>query len=297
MNFKKSLLCLTFILYGIGLANVPAFDEKRAFELLQKQCDMGARHPGSPGHAQCLEWMVQELTDCGAAVQTQAFPFRDPKTGSSYVLHNVIASFGKQKNRFLLCAHWDTRPRADEDPTLANRSKPVPGANDGASGVAVLLEIARSLKKQPAPIGVDIVLFDGEDSGLYGRNETWCQGARYFAEHLPISVENTQAILIDMIGDSDLWLPKEGHSVQYAPNLVQRVWQKAKTLGLTVFQSKIGPYVIDDHIELLRAGIPAIDIIDFDYPYWHTIEDTPDKCSPGSLKTIGNLLLHVIYEL
>ena len=296
MKIKILTAVIIVSLYGSSMANVPLFDGSKAFQLLEKQCDMGPRTPGSKAHEQCLNWMLDHLESSGFSVQKQPFPFTNPKSGRVLMLHNVIASLGIQKNRMLLCAHWDTRPWADADPDPANHVQPVMGANDGASGVAVLLEIARLIKKNPPSVGVDIVLFDGEDAGLSGQNDTWCQGSSYFADHLPISATNTRAILIDMIGDRDLVLPKEGYSSQYAPGLIRIVWQKAKRLGLSSFQSKIGPFVIDDHIQLLRVGIPAIDIIDFNYPYWHTVEDTPDKCSPESLETIGTLILHVLYE-
>ena len=296
MNSKILAAVTIVFLYGSSMAKVPLFDGGKAFQLLEKQCSMGPRMPGSKAHEQCLNWMIDNLESAGFSVQSQPFPFTNPKSGHVSTLHNVIASFGMQKNRMLLCAHWDSRPWADEDPDPANHIQPVMGANDGASGVAVLLEIARSIKKNPPSVGVDIVLFDGEDAGVNGKSDTWCQGSSYFADHLPFPVTNTRAILIDMIGDRDLLLPKEGYSDQYAPGLIRMVWQKAKILGLSSFQSKIGPFVIDDHIQLLRVGIPAIDIIDFNYPYWHTVEDTPDKCSPESLEIIGTLLLHVLYE-
>ena len=189
----------------------------------------------------------------------------------------------------------DTRPWADNDPNPAHHQTPILGANDGASGVAVLLEIAAHLKNNPPPVGVDIVLFDGEDSGTSGDNASWCKGSDYFAKHLFFSQKYSAAILLDMIGDADLEIPVEQHSKLYAPQIVSRVWNLAERLGIHQFTKKEGMAVIDDHVPLLRAGIPAIDLIDFDYPYWHTIEDTPDKCSAESLEAVGSVLMEFIY--
>ncbi len=275
---------------------VPEFDEIRAFEYLKKQCSFGPRSPGSSGHRKCLRFFIEELQKSADAVVEQPFLHTDFRNQKTHTLTNIIASFGKQGERILLCAHWDTRPWADFDPDPGNRDEPILGANDGASGVAVLLEIARILKQCPPPRGVDIVLFDGEDAGLEGQNDTWCQGSRYFAQNKGYDYNPRCGILIDMIGDKDLYLPVEGNSQKYAPELVDRVWTKAEEVGLSAFDRSVGFEMTDDHLELLKVGIPAIDIIDFDYPYWHTLQDTEDKCSPESLGIVGTLLLHLIYE-
>ena len=275
---------------------VPEFDGDRAFAYLKQQCAFGPRHPGSEGHRQCLSFMVEELRGNADAVVKQPFLFTNPRSGETFSLNNVIASFGSRGERILLCAHWDTRPWADSDPDPANREKPILGANDGASGVAVLLEMAHILKAHPPPMGVDIVLFDGEDSGLQGRDDTWCQGSRHFARNKRTGYFPEYAILLDFVGDRDLHFPVEANSLRYAPDVVDRVWSKAESLGLTVFDRSVGHEMIDDHLELLKVGIPAVDIIDFDYPYYHTLEDTEDKCSPESLGIVGTLLVHLIYE-
>lgn len=292
--FRFSMI-LILIVSATGCAQVPEFDQKRAFGYLEKQCDFGYRHPGSEGHKACLNYLVKEFDHTGARIQRQSFSYWDSWSGRSLTATNVIASFGLQKNRILLCAHWDTRPVADHDPDPSNRNKPVLGANDGASGVAVLLELANILSKNPSPVGVDLVLFDAEDSGTDGTTGSWCRGSAYFASHLPIEFPK-YGILIDMIGDKDLVIKEEGYSKQYAPQLVDKVWNKARTLGLPAFQRGIFGYVVDDHLELLKVGIPAINLIDFEYPYWHTTEDTPDKCSAESLDQVGTLLVHFIYD-
>lgn len=288
----------SFILLGISCSRsqVPVFDAARAFSALEKQCSFGPRNPGSEGHRRCLEYLENELRLYADAVVRQPFRWTSPHDGKTHTLTNIVASFGMSGERILLCAHWDTRPFADFDPDPANRKKPILGANDGASGVAILLEIARVLRMKRPRIGVDIVLFDGEDSGLEGQSDSWCEGSRYFARNKQWSYEPGSAVLVDMVGDRDLRLPVERGSQRYSPDLVNRVWEKANELGLYAFEKTPGPEVVDDHLRLLEVGIPAIVIIDFDYPYWHTLGDTPDKCSAESLGIVGTLLLHVIYE-
>ena len=275
---------------------IPVFNETQAFDYLRIQCDFGPRYPGSTGHKNCLDFLVKELKTVADRVVQQPFQHTDPNTDKTYTMTNVIASFGNQGDRLLLCAHWDTRPWADQDPDPENRDKPIIGANDGASGVAVLLELARIFNGSPPPMGVDIVLFDGEDSGYSNNPRSWCLGSRYFTQNKQYNYQPRYAILLDMIGDRDLHIPIEMNSQRYAPDVVDLVWSKAEELGLGVFDRSPGPQMIDDHLELLQVGIPAIDIIDFDYPYWHTLQDTEDKCSPESLGIIGTLLVHLIYE-
>lgn len=296
--YQCPLVVFVFLLFvGFGChAQAPDFNKQNAWDYLIKQCDLGYRHPGAEGHKECLNFMVTGLKQFADTVVKQPFPFTDPRTGQSYMLNNVIASFGKQDKRILLCAHWDTRPVADHDPDPANHSKPVMGASDGASGVAVLLEMARIFKENPPPVGVDIVLFDGEDSGVDGDHDSWCIGSRYFAKNKQSSYWPQYAILLDLIGDSDLQLPVEGFSQRYAPAIVDQVWSKASELGLYQFTRQVQYEIYDDHVELLKVGIPTVDIIDLDYPYWHTVEDTPDKCSAESLGVVGTLLVHLIYD-
>lgn len=295
-KYLAILVVLLSLQASCSKSQVPEFDQEISYKYLLKQCDIGYRYPGSKGHQKCLDYLFMELEKYADAVVKQPFPFTDPRTGRAYQLHNIISSFGNHSSRILLCAHWDTRPVADRDPDPQNRNKPILGANDGASGVAVLLEIARIMKSNPPPIGVDIVLFDGEDSGINGRNDTWCRGSNYFAQHKRSDYFPRYGILLDMIGDKDLHIPVEGYSQQYVPDLVNKIWSKAEELNLTVFDREPKFYMVDDHLELIKVGIPCVDIIDFDYPYWHTVEDTPDKCSPESLGIVGKLVLHLIYE-
>jgi glutaminyl-peptide cyclotransferase len=292
----KILFSILFFSFNVIFCQVPGFDKNRAFGYLKKQCQFGPRFPGSKGHADCLAFLFGEMKQASGKAIQQSFTALDPQRNQSVVLTNIIASFGKQRERLLFCAHWDTRVFADSDPLFQNRRKPVPGANDGASGVAVLLEIAQILKRNVSPRGVDLVLFDGEDGGSEMQLETWCIGSRYFAKRKLRDYKPRYAILLDMIGDRDLALPIENNSQKFAPHVVNQVWTTARELGLTAFEHRVGYEVVDDHLELLKVGIAAIDVIDMDYPYWHTTQDTPDKCSPESLWSIGTLLLHLIYE-
>lgn len=273
----------------------PAFDADRAFADLVKQTEFGPRVPGTVGHDKCSEWLRVQLGVMADTLIEQRFQGLPPGYFDSVPMVNYIGRFGRRSSkRILLCAHWDTRPFADMDPDSARRRHSFAGANDGASGVALLLEVARALRAQTPSVGVDIALFDGEDAGQHGQETGWCLGSRYFAAHLP--AEYKWAILVDMVGDRDLQIFKEGYSVRYAPALVEKVWKAAAEIGETAFRPERENDIFDDHIPLLQKGVPAIDIIDIRYPHWHTSQDTPDKCAPSSLASVGRVLLHVVYS-
>jgi glutaminyl-peptide cyclotransferase len=280
---------------------IPQFDEQKAFSYLEKQCEFGPRSPGSEGAKNCLDYLEKELSNYADKVVRQPFQHFDKKTKKSYLMTNLIASFNsKESQRIFLAAHWDTRPFADRDPDPINHNTPIIGANDGASGVAVLLEIARNLNLSVPDIGVDIILFDGEDFGKEGDLDEYFLGSKVFAEN-SVNYKPRFGILLDMIGDAQLNIPIEGFSQDFLPHVVNKVWSMAESLGEYSFERKPGAYINDDHKVLMEKGIPCIDIIDFSYPdeshrYWHTIEDTPDKCSPESLGTVGRVLLNVIYN-
>ena len=299
----KSFITITVFLSSLIFAEeVPQFDGERAYGFLKAQCDFGPRVPGTSGHRKGLRHIVQTVTPLADTVIQQSFSHSDVYSGKLFKLTNVLARFRPtEKNRIWIAAHWDSRPWADQDKNPKNRSKPVLGANDGASGVAVLMELAHHLAKQSPSIGVDLVFLDGEDMGKAGDLEHFFNGSRYLAKNIPSPVPK-YCILVDMIGDKDLQLPVEGKSAEQAPELVDQLWTEAEILGLQEFTRDIDYFVEDDHVVLYQeGGIPSVDIIDFRYGtgkvnYWHTVEDTPDKCSPGSLATVGTLLLHHIYE-
>ncbi|MFH0991881.1 MAG: M28 family peptidase [bacterium] len=277
------------------------FDEQQAFRYLTKQTSFGPRHPGSKGHAQCQEYLEKELQRLSDAVQLQTFTYL-AADGKAYQLTNIISSFNlNATKRILLTAHWDTRAVADKDTEEKNRTRPILGANDGASGVAVLLEIARQMKLLAPPIGVDLILFDGEDVGTSGKPETFCTGSRYFAKNKAQGFRPRFAINLDMIGDAVLEIKREQYSDQYARDVVDLVFKSAAEVGSVQFKNVPGFQVYDDHVPLNEAGIRSIDLIDFDYPnseknYWHTLEDTPIHCSPKSLGAVGKALIHLLYS-
>ncbi|MBI1804644.1 MAG: M28 family peptidase [Ignavibacteriae bacterium] len=281
--------------------HVPDFDGRRAFEYLTAQTDFGPRNPGSTEHEKCLTYLQNEMQKYAASVTLQPFTHKG-YNDKAFNLTNVISSFNpKARTRILLIAHWDSRPRADQDPDPKKRNQPILGANDGASGVAILLEIARHLKAEPPPAGVDMLFTDGEDYGKERDNARYLLGTRYFARNLPSGFSASFGILLDMVGDAQLELMKEPYSMQYAPDVVELVWSTAKELGIYQFTNTVQNYVMDDHLPLNEVGIPTIDLIDFNYPdatnrYWHTTQDTPDKCSTESLEAVGRVLMHVIYH-
>lgn len=278
---------------------IPQFNGERAFDYLLAQTKFGPRVPNTDAHRNCLSFLGTELRKLADTTYLQPFTHKGYE-GKPLYFTNIIASWNtRATQRILLCAHWDTRPWADQDPDPKNHTKPILGANDGASGVAVLLEIARHLKTQPPSLGVDIVLFDGEDYGKSGEN--YLLGSKYFAKNKSFSVTPEFGILLDMVGDAQLEIPQEKTSIFYAPDIVKMVWSTARDVGSTAFIDAIGGDIYDDHIPLNEAGIKTIDIIDFNYPdqshrYWHTLEDTPDKCSAESLEQVGKVLLHLIYS-
>ncbi|MFC2076965.1 M28 family peptidase [candidate division KSB1 bacterium] len=280
-------------------AAADSFDSRRAFQELEAQVAFGPRPPGSAAHEKLLDYLVAGLEVHADQVRLQPFS-RPGHDGSGEVrFTNVIAEFSVgSPRRILLGAHWDTRPFAEKEPEPANRGKPIPGANDGASGVAVLMEVARNLAEKPPPpgVGVDIVLFDGEDWGRTGHLEEYFVGSRYFAANLD-GYRPEFGIILDMVGDREQTFFRERYSELMAGPVVEMVWSKARLLGLDSFIDSPGQAIMDDHLPLLEAGILVIDIIDFDYPFWHTLQDTPDKCSPSSLEAVGVLVLSIIYGL
>jgi len=296
IKLTGQVLFLFLLLSGTAIyGHPPEFIRDQAFAYLEKQCSFGPRNPGSEGAAECLKWLTTTLRNFRAEVYLQNFEAIETITGKKHKLTNVIALLpGDSNPPIMLCAHWDTRSHADRDPDPANRNKPILGANDGASGVAVLLEIARIAAASPPPRSLLIALWDGEDMGRSGESEEFCLGSKYWAEHqIPEPID--EAILLDMIGDVDLEIPVEQFSELNAPRLRERLWEIAEKLELTAFTSARGVPVFDDHVRLQRVGIQAVNLIDFEYTYWHTIEDTPDKCSAESLGQVGRLLIGYIY--
>ncbi len=277
----------------------PAFDGKQSFEYLLAQTNFGPRNPNSDGHRNCLLYLESELKKFSEKVTLQHFTQKG--YDETLQLTNVFAQFNTAApQRILLVAHWDTRPRAEEDANPETRNKPILGANDGASGVAVLLELARIFKNNPPPLGVDILFVDGEDYGHSqkdGRSDLdlYFLGAKHFSKTKSPEYTPRFGILLDMVGDRDLQIPLEQNSMRFAPQLMDMVWSTAEEVRATQFIRIPGESISDDHFALNEAGIPTIDIIDFQYPHWHTHQDTPDKCCSESLEAVGKVLSALIY--
>lgn len=283
------------------LATPAPIDGPRAYKYLQEICNIGPRIAGTAANTRQREMVKALWTKLGAKIQEQPFTGADPKSGEPVHMVNLIGSwFPDRRDRVVIGAHYDTRPFPDEDRDPEKRKAPFLGANDGASGVALLMEMAHHMENLNTSWGVDLVLFDGEEI-VYGggRNQIgeYFLGSKEFARQYSAAVEGRRSrnryvagIVLDMIGDKDLQINQEEYSVNFAPGLVRELWNVARGLNATAFKSRVGQAVLDDHLPLNNAGIPTIDLIDFDYPYWHTHQDTPDKCSAASLEQVGRVV-------
>ena len=286
-------------------------DGKRAFEMLERICRLGRRPSGSPGMRAQQEMLSEFFRQLGGNVSMQPFPVRHPENDTTVEMANLIVQWHPQRqHRILLCAHYDTRPFPDRDP---KRKRGVfIGANDGASGVAALAELGRHMGEINGPYGVDFVLFDGEEFVFVERRDEYFLGSTYFARQYatnpPAGYRYRAAVLLDMVGDAHLTIRPDPLSMSW-PNsrpLIRDIWAVAKQLGVKEFSTR--PYrvrITDDHVPLHEiAGLPACDIIDFDYrapgsrhSYWHTEADTPDKCSPDSLAKVSWVVLEWLRRL
>ncbi|MCF7885199.1 MAG: M28 family peptidase [Candidatus Marinimicrobia bacterium] len=275
------------------------FSGEQAYDYLVEQCEIGTREPGSQGHKEAKQMYLDFFNDRADTVFTQEFDQRIEVDNVSYKLTNIISGFNLENGDPLLVgAHWDTRPRAERDPNPANRNKPIIGANDGASGVAVLMHLAELLEQSEFERTVYLVLFDGEDYGYHGDNTYFCLGSKYFVRNMPIQ-QPEQVIIVDMIGDAQLSIPMERYSYRSDSKLMRKLWKIAQENGYDQYKHHLGQFIYDDHVPFIEAGIKAIDLIDFHYPnrhvnYWHTHQDTPDKCSPQSLEAVGQVLYDYI---
>jgi glutaminyl-peptide cyclotransferase len=273
-----------------GASQPAAVSGERALARVRHQLEAGPRIPGTAGHAAVREWIASEITRLGGQVERQSFT--DSSLATPLALTNMIGHFGTHAapgvRRVVLAAHYDTRPWSDQDPDSAHRSDPVPGANDGASGVAVLLEVAECLAGQRPGIAVDLVFLDGEDQGRAEHGEEFCLGARGYARRLP-DPPPSAAFVFDMVGDRDLAIHPEQRSAREAANLNALVLEGARATGAAGFHEAPRYYLTDDHVPLLDARVPAVDIIDFDYPAWHTHRDDLDQVSAGSLAQVARV--------
>jgi len=288
-------------------AKIPEFDAGYAYAQVEKQVSFGPRNPNSKGHSEALNYLFNELKKYTGNVELQSFIY-SWYDNEKLNLINIIAKFNpEKKDRIILCAHWDTRPRAEKDKKPENRDKPILGANDGGSGVAVLLEIARLLKEDNINYGIDLLLFDGEDYGKSNDLSSYSLGAKYFSANLPQNYQPVFALLLDMVGDKEAYFPIEGNSKLYAPDLVNLIWNAAEQVQSDKFVLKEANPIYDDHIALNEAGIRTVDIIDHDLigadsqierrNYWHTLNDTMENIDSETLMQVGRVLTYIIWGI
>ena len=291
--------------------NVPAFDADSAWVFVENQVKFGPRVPNSEAHVACGNYLTSELKRFGAQVYEQEATLT-AYNGTQLKAKNIIGSYNPENSkRVLLFAHWDSRPYADHDKDPANHKKPIDGADDGASGVGVLLEIARKFSIKSPAIGIDIIFFDAEDYGTpefvkeYKEN-TWCLGAQFWAKNPHVKGYKADfGILLDMVGAKNASFFKEATSMRYAPQIVEEVWSTARDLGYgKFFINAEGGAITDDHqYVILGRNIPCIDIIYTDPesdngfgPHWHTQNDTMDNIDRETLKAVGQTVLQVVYN-
>jgi len=289
------LLLMPLTACGGGGERVREFSGDSALAYVQVQVAFGPRVPNTEGHRRAGDWIVSRLATRADTVLVQ--PFSHVTTsGDTLKLRNIIGRFRPAAtDRILYVAHWDTRPIADKEPNLANQRRPIDGANDGGSGVAVLLGVADALKQVPPGLGVDLLFVDGEDYGEWTPKKDVLLGSRFYAKNPLPGPQPLFAVVWDMVGDKDLVIYKEGHSVTNAPEVVERVWKAAADLGYDdVFRDQVGTAIEDDHVPLLEVGIRAIDVIDLDYDAWHTLQDTIDKVSARSLQIVGDVAMALL---
>ena len=290
---------------------VPVFNQDSAYAYVAKQVSFGPRVPNTEAHRQAAAWFAEILGRMADTVEVQQARVR-AFDGTVLNISNIIASFNPEaRHRILLCAHWDSRPFADFDPDPANHYTPIPGANDGGSGVGVLIEIARLLSLNPPAIGVDIILFDAEDYGEHEQTtqhmeDSWGLGSQHWSRnpHRP-DYNARYGILLDMVGAAGAQFKQEGFSMFYAPNIVRKVWGIARRIGYgAYFPETEGGFITDDHYYVNKIrNIPTINIIHQEtnnlhgfFPQWHTMEDDMDIIDPNTLKAVGQTVLTVIYE-
>lgn len=283
------------------------FNADSAYAYVQRQCDFGPRVPNSEAHRECGDWMAAELRSRGANVTEQRMKLK-AFDGTTLDARNIIAEFYPEKERrVLLLAHWDCRPWADNDPNPDNHRHPVDGANDGASGTGVLLEMARLLQSHEPSIGVDILLVDAEDWGeTDGDESSWALGTQYWLQypHRKSYAMPEYGILLDMVGNADASFKKEYFSLRFAPSIVEKIWKTAEQLGYSSkFPDTEGGAITDDHLFVNAAGIPCVDIIDQRtdsqtgfFPQWHTTDDKMTHIDRSTLKAVGQTVATLLFE-
>jgi Zn-dependent M28 family amino/carboxypeptidase len=274
----------------------PKFDADRAWAHLVKQVDYGPRVPGSAARDSVAHYLTRTLVVCGGEVSTQRFEVADPYADRVIPMINVIANFYPERDkRVMLAAHYDSRPRADEEDSDSLKALPVPGANDGASGVAVLLEIARLIGSNDPGLGVDLLFFDGEDYGQKSDLDYYLLGSNYFVATRP-DFRPVCGVLLDMVAGKGSIIAREAYSRTHAPELTDTLFARAERLSLEFFRPMDAGAIYDDHVPFLRAGIPVVDLFGYEYAWWHTVDDVPDNCSRDRLGQVGTLMVDFLYD-
>jgi len=292
---------------------IPDFNSDSAYHFVEQQVIFGPRVPNTEAHGQCADYLTKKMELFADEVTVQNTKVR-AFDGTVLNIKNIIASFQPEKRaRILLAAHWDSRPFADHDPESSLHRTPIDGANDGASGVGILIEVARLLKETPTQVGIDIIFFDGEDYGPpedaqnARDNDAWGLGSQYWAKNPHVSSYSARyGIVLDMVGATNAKFPVEGYSKYYAPDIVKKVWNKAHTLGYNdYFLYDEGGFINDDHLYVNKIRrIPTIDIIHLDiesnsgsfFEHWHTVSDNMETIDSYTLKVVGKTVMKVIYD-
>jgi Zn-dependent M28 family amino/carboxypeptidase len=302
MNLRKRnlvLLAVIFSLLPLAMAQAPTFEQEKAWQYLCDQVKLGPRVPESQAIQKTRSLILDTLSHCGFTTHVQSFRAYAPLLGREAEGINIIGlkPGSRKQTPLVISAHYDTRPRADMDSQPQRRVLPIPGANDGASGVAVLLAIAESLKMTTPPQSVALVFFDLEDSGEPSDVSGYCLGSRFMASNLPAPIAEFElGINLDMVGKKDLRLLQEMYSLRAAPAEVNQLWEIGAQVAPKAFVKRQGVAVYDDHIPFLERGKKFINVIDFDYAQWHTVDDSIEQCSSESLKAVGETILQFLFR-
>ena len=298
-----SLLALAAMIWQFGCqrqvlkpVRPPGFDQERAYTLLKDICSFGPRNHGSESKLKAEKWIQEKLKEAGAEVAVHEFTYTPKQSGVAESFRNITGRIRPlEKRRVLVGTHYDTRSWADRDPRPEMRTVPIIGANDGASGVAVMLEMARAWHYNPPPVGVDLIFFDGEELGREGALEDYLVGSKGFVREHP-DFKPEWGVVVDMVGDSNLRIAKERSSAAQACKAVRRIWGAAERVGSAAFVDEFLRRIYDDHTAFIDRGIPVALVIDYEYPWYHTMDDLPDKCSAESLGQVGRAVMEAIYE-
>jgi hypothetical protein len=324
MNYFRLLFFITAVFFGSCTSDTnehpgdstetpkprvkgPAFNGDSAYSFVKTQVSFGPRIPGTKASGDCYAYFKAKVTSCGLSIIEQSTNGTTALDQRMVPIKNLFAQFHpERKERILLLAHWDTRAFADDDPDSTKRKSTFDGADDGASGAGVLIEIARLLQQKDPGIGVDLLFSDAEDGGLNGdeTGRSWCLGTQYWAQNMPKGYTARFGILLDMVGGRNAIFPKEGQGVYYASNVINKVWSSAARLGYSgIFIDQEIGMTVDDHLYVNQiARIPTIDIVHYDmqhfkYPEWHhTTQDNMSVIEPSTLRTVGEVLVDVIYN-